>query len=319
MFLVFREISGDDILFPEDGRMVAQQIGAYYYETSVLEQFGIDFLFTNVVRAALIYKRDCHFWNNFGLLKGICRPVFQAPHLPPPRPGPEVEVPDAECSDSALEDLLQSRSFCDVVFLVQNVPIAAHKVCLLAACSLFDALFLPTSLQSSTSSQQLGHHNDAIRDDAWRLSHEFGETNAALSIETLNETAQPSNSFPDTGGGEGGGSGSPSSVLTRMDSVTELKYSGVTVVAVDSSISPAAFRPILKFLYTGKLVVGTQLLDEVRVASQALGLTALVSFIANIQNKEEFFNQEVLADFHSRRSKKLIETIIPKGLLSGQT
>lgn len=320
LFLVFREIFDDDVLLPEDGRLVAQQIGAYYYETSVLEQFGIDFLFTNVVRAALVYKRDCHFWNNFGLLKGISRPIFQAPHLPPQQHQPEVEIPDAECSDGTFDELLQSKTFCDVVFLVQNIPIAAHKVCLLAACSAFDALFMPVA-------QQLGHHNDAIKDadllSSWQSCDEFGETNVALSVETLNEMAQPSNSqgFPQTGSYHRGGevrSGSGNLVLTLMDSVSELKYSGATVVTVNNSISPAAFRSILQFLYTGKLVAGGQLVDEVRVASQTLGLTALVSCIANIQNKEEFFNREIFAEFHNKRSKKLMETIIPTGLLSGQ-
>lgn len=327
MFLVFREIFDDDILLPEAGRTVAQQIGAYYYETSVLEQFGIDFLFTNVVRAALIYKRDCHFWNNFGLLKSISRPVFQAPHLPPQQPRPEVKVPDAEWSESTLEELLQSKTFCDVVFLVQNVPIAAHKVCLLAACSVFDELFIPVYMKSSTFSQQLGHQNDAIEDANLLFSRkscdEFGETNVALSVETLNEMAQPGNSqgFPETGSIDTRGearSGSVYSVLTLMDSVSELKYSGATVVTVDNSISPVAFRSILEFLYTGKLVASAQLLDEVRAASQALGLTALVSYIANIQDNKEFFNHEIFVDFHRKRSKKLLETIIPKGFLSGQ-
>ena len=39
--LVAREILDGDVITPEKGRSVAKELGAYYYESSVLEQYGI--------------------------------------------------------------------------------------------------------------------------------------------------------------------------------------------------------------------------------------------------------------------------------------
>ena len=42
IYSYFREIEDKDIITPEMGRAVAKEIGAYYYETSVLENYGIE-------------------------------------------------------------------------------------------------------------------------------------------------------------------------------------------------------------------------------------------------------------------------------------
>ena len=39
---VAREITDDDVITPAQGRAVAKEMGAFYYETSVLVQYGID-------------------------------------------------------------------------------------------------------------------------------------------------------------------------------------------------------------------------------------------------------------------------------------
>jgi hypothetical protein len=59
----FREVKPEDIILPEKGRAVAKQIGAPYYETSVLTQYGIDDVFFNVIRAAMIERRKIKFWS----------------------------------------------------------------------------------------------------------------------------------------------------------------------------------------------------------------------------------------------------------------
>ena len=40
--MLCREILDEDVVTPEKGRAVAKEIGAFYYETSVLERYGID-------------------------------------------------------------------------------------------------------------------------------------------------------------------------------------------------------------------------------------------------------------------------------------
>ena len=47
-FLLCREILDEDVVTPEKGRAVAKEIGAFYYETSVLERYGIDDVSGNV-------------------------------------------------------------------------------------------------------------------------------------------------------------------------------------------------------------------------------------------------------------------------------
>ena len=57
---------------------MAKEVGAAaYYETSVLDNFGINQVFINVTRAALVSRREKHFWNMLGNLKRISKPICQ--------------------------------------------------------------------------------------------------------------------------------------------------------------------------------------------------------------------------------------------------
>lgn len=315
----FKEIYDDDILLPEAGRTVARQIGAYYYETSVLEQFGIDFLFTNVVRAALVYKRDSHFWNNFGLLKGISRPLCQPPHLPPKRLHPEVVIPEPQWTDDVNLELLRSKTFSDVVFLVQRVPIAAHRACLIASSSAFDALFSPSFHDSSLHHRHGDVANDKIDSSpiSWNKDDGFGETNVALSVETLNDSA-----LSNDRSGLQKSRYSVGEIFTLIESPVELKASGfrgptgTVVVLVNDSISPTSFRSFLEFQYTGKLTASGDILREVRRIGQSIGLATVVNYVENVCNDEEYLNRELISEFHSERNKKLVNTVIPNCLFS---
>lgn len=52
----YREIKKNDIVFPDQCRVVTQQLNCPYYESSVLEGFGVYDMFENVCRAALLYR-----------------------------------------------------------------------------------------------------------------------------------------------------------------------------------------------------------------------------------------------------------------------
>ena len=97
---------------------MAEELGAYYYETSVARPYGIDDVFTNVMRASLVYKRDRNFWNILGNLKRIRRPICQQPLLPPAPISPIIAVPPPHLSND-LGRLLENQAFCDVIFVVQ--------------------------------------------------------------------------------------------------------------------------------------------------------------------------------------------------------
>ncbi|GFY39795.1 rho-related BTB domain-containing protein 1 [Trichonephila inaurata madagascariensis] len=134
----FRPLRESDILSPEQGRSVAKEIGAPYYETSVLTHFGVNEVFENVIRAALLSRRQQRFWMTN--LKHVQRPLLQVPFCPPePRP-PQVIVPPPQFEDDMLS-LLHSQMYTDVIFLTGKVGFAAHKSVLSAVCNSLYKLF----------------------------------------------------------------------------------------------------------------------------------------------------------------------------------
>lgn len=60
---------------PGEGRAVAREIGVEYYETSVLSFYGVKEVFDNVIRSALIARRQQRFWMTN--LKRVQRPMPQ--------------------------------------------------------------------------------------------------------------------------------------------------------------------------------------------------------------------------------------------------
>ena len=123
------------------GRQVAAEIGAAcYYETSVLHHHGITEVMHNVIRAALVSRREKHFWNSLGNMKRISAPACQPPFLPPKPKTPTVMIPPFHI-DQDIETLLQNQKFCDVIFLAQGVCFPAHRVILVAASAVFEELF----------------------------------------------------------------------------------------------------------------------------------------------------------------------------------
>jgi Rho-related BTB domain-containing protein 1/2 len=64
-----------DLVMPDQARSVAHQLGLTYYETSVLTHFGVNEVFENAIRAALIARRQQRFWMTN--LKKVQRPLLQ--------------------------------------------------------------------------------------------------------------------------------------------------------------------------------------------------------------------------------------------------
>lgn len=309
----FREITEKDILLPDAGRAVAKQIGAAYYETSVLEQFGIDTVFANVARVALIYKRERHFWTNFGILKQISKPLCQQPHLPPKPVPPKAPVVEKQPCDR--DCLLEKEAFFDVIFLVQNVPIKAHKVCLVAASSVFEKLFLVDEAHVMDTLPTISLATQRKEDSSDTLSFS--------STELLLESSDAKSSCSST---MSSGISSCSSDLflpvfrsteSRPFEVDGLSFSEMTIITVNERISPAVFLYILTYLYVGRCPQSSvELLPEVLLVSQSLGLTDLAEAVINIINNEDFLNREIITRFLKQKSERLKDQIISKGLFS---
>lgn len=60
---------------PDQARAVARELGVCYYETSVFTYYGVNEVFENSIRAALIARRQQRFWMTN--LKRVQRPLLQ--------------------------------------------------------------------------------------------------------------------------------------------------------------------------------------------------------------------------------------------------
>ncbi|XP_039579413.1 rho-related BTB domain-containing protein 2-like isoform X1 [Passer montanus] len=136
-----KPIKPSDILPPERGHEVAQELGVPYYETSVVAQFGVKDVFDNAIRAALVSRRHLQFWKSH--LRKMQRPLLQAPFLPPKPPPPLIQVPEAPPGlGGGPAALFQAPLCADVVFQLQGGHrVFAHRVFLATACSRFYDLF----------------------------------------------------------------------------------------------------------------------------------------------------------------------------------
>lgn len=65
-----RAFDPEGILPPKEGRNIAKESNLVYYETSSYTLYGVQEVFDNVVRAALIYRRQHRFWQSN--LKKVC-------------------------------------------------------------------------------------------------------------------------------------------------------------------------------------------------------------------------------------------------------
>lgn len=63
---------------PDEARAVAREFGVSYYETSVLTYYGVNEVFENAIRAALISRKNQRFWMTN--LKKVQRPLLQVIH-----------------------------------------------------------------------------------------------------------------------------------------------------------------------------------------------------------------------------------------------
>ncbi|KAG8248059.1 Rho- BTB domain-containing protein 1 [Homalodisca vitripennis] len=125
-----RAIRKTDLVMPDQARSIARELGVYYYETSVLTYYGVNEVFENAIRAALIARRQQRFWMTN--LKKVQRPLLQAPYCPPkPRP-PEIHVSPSTYEES-LHWLFHTQAHADVIFVAGAVGFSAHRFILAAA------------------------------------------------------------------------------------------------------------------------------------------------------------------------------------------
>ena len=113
---------------------MAKDIEAPYYETSVFTHFGVNEVFENIIRVALIARRQQRFWMTN--LKHVQRSLLQKPFCPPQPLAPKVIVPVSQL-DLHLLSLLQYQTYTDMILTIGKSGICAHKVMLSSASKEF--------------------------------------------------------------------------------------------------------------------------------------------------------------------------------------
>ncbi len=215
--------------------------------------------------------------------------LFQAPFLPPKPTQPAAIVPDGRL-DEDIRTLLQNQQYCDVIFVAQGVCIPAHKVCLVAASSVFEELFLadwsePDSLKTREKDDVAGdnfkngntlsngsHSRSASssRSNSLKRTHNTSkdrDKGAKAQSDTAKlldheEGEMSSVDAVDTVGTDD--SSRNRRILLNLPAFSSLEFEEVddtftfggkhvqTVVTLNDNVSPAALQYVLNYLYTGE-------------------------------------------------------------------
>lgn len=143
-----------DLVMPDEARAVAKELGIAYYETSVFTYFGVNEVFENAIRAALIARRQQRFWmtnvrkifslakivwRNFSIcpkLKRVQRPSLQLPFRPPKPTPPEVSVLTGNHSKDML-NMFHSTCYTDLVLVAGKARFAVHRFMLASNSNAF--------------------------------------------------------------------------------------------------------------------------------------------------------------------------------------
>ena len=269
-------------MFPDKGQQLAEKIGAYYYETSVLVPFGVDCLFTNCIRAALTSKRSRNVWSVLGSTSGCSKhvrsPANQHPFLPP-RPAPPAIRVDADATRWCLGvwQTKLSGQHCDVTFLfADGRTIAGHRGLLISTCASFRRLFLRRrdlplfKLDVAAPVDPCGDLDPGAGEIASPPGDDLPRSSPYLRRRAVSRCTVPARCPTD-------------------------HLPGVDVVLVDSSVAPVTLDLLLRYLYTDDYA--GEFAAEVETLSRSLYLHEFVdkiccwayySDLANVARSREY-------------------------------
>lgn len=119
---------------PDEARAVAKELGIAYYETSVFTYFGVNEVFENAIRAALIARRRQRFWMTS--LKRVKRPLLQAPFRPPKPSAPDISVLGGS-HHKDMHNLLNAQYYSDLVIVAGSFRFPVHRFMVAAGSAAF--------------------------------------------------------------------------------------------------------------------------------------------------------------------------------------
>ncbi|KAL9984001.1 hypothetical protein ACROYT_G006253 [Oculina patagonica] len=262
------------LITPDMGRQVAKEIGATYYETSVVTMWGVQHVFENTIRTALITRRQTRFWSSH--LKGVQKPQLQPPYLPKKPDAPSVSVPSSSYKEN-LKGLITSGMCVDVEFLVHGQTIKAHRAILCAAAPTFAALF---SFKEDKIHSSFGTPQKIVLQDALVFGKPGSLPRGFVSIDSY------------------------------KNAWTSEDHTSTIQVKVDNFVSYRTFMFILEFLYSGNIPLEA-CTEELEDAARNLQLVNLADYVANVMNNTEYMNTEVhsrMVRGMTSRAKELVNS-----------
>ncbi|XP_014673141.1 PREDICTED: rho-related BTB domain-containing protein 1-like [Priapulus caudatus] len=300
---LIRRVREADILLPEQGRLVANEIGAPYYETSAYTMFGVHTLFENIVRAALCSQRRHGFLMSH--LKRVQNPWIQVPFCPPKPEAKTVVIPKDSLLTDDLRMLYEHKPYCDVLFLAQGTPIPAHRFLLAASCQTFYDLFtIDLSDVLPEAFVQTCARPSPI------VCHKFNSDK-----EQLIESDSSSQTESDASSTQGFSALAVRKIVNHPAfEEIEVRYSVDVpianlhlVITLNDVLSAEIFSMCLAYLYLGDVrkPASAHTMSRLEKAAYLLNITELSSSIENMHNREEFLNLSIKTRFLEKQKEQL--------------
>ncbi|XP_076395314.1 rho-related BTB domain containing isoform X1 [Megachile rotundata] len=323
-----------DLVMPDQARAVARELGVCYYETSVFTYYGVNEVFENSIRAALIARRQQRFWMTN--LKRVQRPLLQAPFCPPKPVPPEVCLA-ASTYEENMRTLWTKPVHTDVTLIAGNCTFSAHRCLLAAASPAFHRLFSMELIQEQTprsSSESsmvstfgeatVGDFNDdtecLIRIDQSKPTKVWEQLKRRSSFQVLPTMDTQRKS---TGATRELNHPAFQNIRVCLTENTNGMQQPTTMVTLSKLITPQAMQQCLQFIYTGSLdkryhdlqTAPIGLLLEIRQAAEFLELPQLLMVLGSIQTRDQF-NSDLNYRYKQVVRQRLEDICLEQGLFA---
>lgn len=318
-----RPVRKCDLVMPDEARAVAREFGIPYYECSVLTYYGVNEVFENAIRSALIARRNQRFWMTN--LKKVQRPLLQSPYCPPKPMALPVQI-QSSIYDDNMKWLYHQKLHTDVIFVVGSIGFPAHKFVLAAGSPIFHRLFMSEIETVGSETGETSSESNLVPSTFGEsLQAEFNEdTEYLIKVENSSKLSnnvkrRSSCQVLNLSDNKQGNAKKFSfqkelnlSVFLSVKSECKEICDGCnspdcshTIITFSKPISPIAMAQCLQFLYTGTIDQSFNKFQELRQAAELMELGDLLCLVNNIQTKDEFLNIELKQRYKMRFRDRL--------------
>ncbi|XP_075160297.1 rho-related BTB domain containing isoform X1 [Haematobia irritans] len=310
-----------DLVMPDEARAVARELGVSYYETSVFTYFGVNEVFENAIRSALIARRQQRFWMTN--LKKVQKPMLQAPFRPPKPPPPEVTVVVGNYRQD-MYNMFLGQAYADLILVVGTTRFPVHRFMLATASNVFSRVLNTeisdmggrSSSESSMVSSTFGEATTAdfnddtecllIRNEsrAQRMWEQIKRRSSYQALPLI-ETKRPTDLHKDLH--------HPVFQNIRIVQVDDGRgiHFNQTILTLTKLITPQALHQCLKFIYTGTIDIYN--IEDIKHAAELLELPQLTRLLSKACLNDEQ-NSHICASI-----KENMENCVGEGIFTDIT